>query len=427
MSIIAVIGAQWGDEGKGKVTDYYAKDADFIIRFQGGTNAGHTVIVGSEKFKFHLLPSGILRKEKISVIADGVVIDPKVLLEELIRLKNRNFAVNNLLISEKANVIMPYHKILDELEDKSKGSKMLGTTKRGIGPCYADKVARLGIRMQDLLDKKTLTAKLDYLIELKQKIISVLGGTTKFSKESILKEYLEYGKKLRNYITDTSEVIGRAIEEDKNILLEGAQGTLLDIDHGTYPYTTSSNTIAGNAAVGAGIPPVKITKIIGVIKAYTTRVGTGPFPTELKDEIGEIIRERGYEYGTTTGRPRRCGWLDLIALKYASRINGFTHLAITKIDVLTGLKTLKLCKTYKYNEKLLERFPTDITTLERCIPLYKDLPGWLKLDKTKVLREGFSALPNELKDYVDCISKELKVPVELLSLGPSREETVKWF
>ncbi|MEW6070155.1 MAG: adenylosuccinate synthase [Candidatus Thermoplasmatota archaeon] len=425
MSVIAIIGAQWGDEGKGKVTDYYAEHADFIVRFQGGTNAGHTVIVGTEKFKFHLLPSGILREDKISIIGDGVVVDPEVLLEEIKRLKARGFKVDNLRISDKSNVIMPYHKITDELEEVSKGKRSLGTTKRGIGPCYADKIARLGVRMSDLLDGKLLADKLDYIIELKQKMISALGGEQRLSKVSILKEYLEYGRKLKQYITDTSQIIAEALGKNKNILLEGAQGTLLDIDHGTYPYTTSSNTVAGNACTGSGIPPTKITKIIGVVKAYTTRVGAGPFPTELKDEIGDRIRDRGAEYGTTTGRPRRCGWLDLVALKYACRINGFTSLAITKIDVLSGLPRLKVCASYKYKDQILDSFPSSATVLEQCLPVYEELEGWEEFDKKLCIEKGFKALPKQLKNYLNYISTSLKVPVEFVSIGAAREESIE--
>ncbi|MDI6855638.1 MAG: adenylosuccinate synthase [Candidatus Thermoplasmatota archaeon] len=424
MSVTAIIGAQWGDEGKGKVTDYYAENADFIIRFQGGTNAGHTVIVGTEKFKFHLLPSGILRPDKISIIGNGVVVDPEVLIEEIKRLKEKGFKVDNLIISDKSNVIMPYHKIIDELEEASKGKKSLGTTKRGIGPCYSDKIARLGIRMADLLEEQTLSDKLAYIIEVKQKIINALGSKKKLSKEAILKEYLEYGRNLQRYIADTSQIIAEALEKDKNILLEGAQGTLLDIDHGTYPYTTSSNTTAGNACTGSGISPAKITKVIGVLKAYTTRVGSGPFPTELKDEIGNRIRERGAEYGTTTGRPRRCGWLDLVALKYACLINGFTSLAITKIDVLSGLQNLKICSSYKYKNKIIDSFQSTASILEQCSPQYDELEGWEEFDKKEAIEKGFEALPKNLKNYLNFISTNLKVPVEFVSIGAAREESI---
>lgn len=425
MAVTAIIGAQWGDEGKGKITDYYAEQADFIIRFQGGTNAGHTVIVKGDKFKFHLLPSSILRPDRISIIGNGVVVDLPELIDEISKLKGRGFKVNNLLISDKANVIMPYHKLLDGLEEKTKGKRSLGTTRRGIGPCYSDKVARVGIRMLDLLDKEKLAEKLDYIITIKQKIINALGGDEKLSKEAILRECLDHGLKLKEYITDTSKVINEALAAKKNILLEGAQGTLLDIDHGTYPYTTSSNTVAGNACTGSGISPVKITKILGVVKAYTTRVGTGPFPTELKDEIGDKIRTRGNEFGTTTGRPRRCGWLDLVTLSYACRLNGFTSLAITKIDVLNGLKELQVCKAYRYKDKTLEDFPASADVLEQCTPIYAQLPGWEEFDKKEAVKKGFEALPEKLKNYLRYISTNLNTPVELVSIGAAREETVK--
>lgn len=423
MSVVVIIGAQWGDEGKGKVTDYYAEKADVIVRFQGGTNAGHTVIIGKEKFKFHLLPSGVLRPEKLSVIGNGVVVDPEVLIEEINELKRRGISKINLRISDRANVIMPYHKILDGLEEETKGAKSLGTTKRGIGPCYADRTARTGIRISDLLNEHALNEKLNYIIPVKQKIINALGGVEKLAKEEILRVYLEYGKKLKNHIEDTTYLINDAVNKKRDVLLEGAQGTLLDVDHGTYPYTTSSNTVAGNACTGSGISPVKITKIIGIVKAYTTRVGAGPFPTELKDETGDYIRARGNEFGTTTGRPRRCGWLDIVALRYASALNGFTELAITKIDVLSGMKKIKICKAYKYKGRHVNRFPADLMVLEECTPVYDVVAGWKEFDKQEAIKKR--ALPENMKKYLAYISKSLNVPISIVSIGPGREETIE--
>ncbi|MBU2565395.1 MAG: adenylosuccinate synthase [Candidatus Thermoplasmatota archaeon] len=425
MPVTMILGSQWGDEGKGKLTDYYAEKSDLIVRFQGGTNAGHTIVVKDEKFKFHLLPSGVLRPEKKSVIGNGVVVDPNVLIDEIESLEKKGIKTDNLFISKRANVIMTYHKMMDSAEEKLRGKK-IGTTKRGIGPCYSDKISRYGIRMMDIVDEEILKEKLNNVIPVKQKIFQAFGEKTTLSKDEILKEYLGYGKKLGKYLADTSVIINNAFDDKKNVLLEGAQGTQLDIDHGTYPYTTSSSTVAGGGCTGAGISPLKIKKIIGVVKAYTTRVGEGPLPTELKDETGKCIRDRGREYGTTTGRPRRCGWLDMVVVNYACRINGFTSLAVTKIDVLSGLEKLKICKAYKYDDKIINDFPAEPNVLKKCTPIYDEMDGWEDIkDWKEIIKNGYNALPENMKKYLEYISSSSKVPIGIVSVGPGREETIE--
>jgi adenylosuccinate synthase len=427
MTAIVIVGTQWGDEGKGKITDYYAEDADYVVRFQGGNNAGHTIMVGDETFKFHLLPSGILRTEKKVVIGNGVVIDPIVLLDELTEIKKRGFAIKNLYISDRAHVIMPYHKIIDGIEEKLKKGFKAGTTKRGIGPCYSDKIARFGVRIIDLLDKGTLEKKLDILIPIKQKTLDIYGENIKLSKIDILEEYLACGKKLKRYVADTSLLINNALDGKKMVLFEGAQGTHLDIDHGIYPFGTSSNTIAGGACIGTGIGPQRIDKVIGVVKAYTSRVGTGPFPTELDDENGEYMREKGGEYGTTTGRPRRCGWLDMVMVRFAVRVNALDALVITKIDVLSGLKNIKICREYEHKGKIIRDFPADMNVLADCKPVYDVFDGWGYYSKDewrRMVEKGYEALPDNMKLYLDHIRKETGVEMELISVGPRRWETI---
>ena len=424
MSGTMILGSQWGDEGKGKITDYFSERSDVIVRFQGGANAGHTIVVKDETFKFHLLPSGILHPEKKSVIGNGVVVDPSILIDEIEAVEKKGISPN-LFISKRANVIMPYHKMMDSAEEKLRGKK-IGTTKRGIGPCYSDKISRYGIRMMDIVDEEILKEKLNNVIPVKQKIFQAFGEKTTLSKDEILKEYLGYGKKLGKYLADTSVIINNAFDDKKNVLLEGAQGTQLDIDHGTYPYTTSSSTVAGGGCTGAGISPLKIKKIIGVVKAYTTRVGEGPLPTELKDETGQHIRDRGGEYGTTTGRPRRCGWLDMIVVNYACRINGFTSLAVTKIDVLSGLEKLKICKAYKYDDKIINDFPAEPNVLKKCTPIYDEMDGWEDIkDWKEIIKNGYNALPENMKKYLEYISSSSKVPIGIVSVGPGREETIE--
>ncbi len=428
MSTTAIVGTQWGDEGKGKITDYFSEDADIIARFQGGNNAGHTIVVGDEVYKFHLLPSGIIRSEKTVVIGNGVVIDPEVLLSELESIEKRGFKVNNLLISDRANVIMSYHKLLDGLQEQSlKEGHKIGTTKRGIGPTYCDKIGRYGVRMHDIINEEDLLERLDILVPLRQKMMEAYGSEEKISKEELARKYLEYGRRLSKYVTDTSVFINKAMDEGKKVLLEGAQGTMLDVDFGTYPFTTSSHTLAGGACIGLGIGPRRIDRIVGVVKAYTTRVGEGPLPTELRDEIGTHLMEKGGEYGTTTGRARRCGWLDLVVVKHAVRLNSLDAVVITKIDVLGGLKTLKVCRAYELGGKETTDFPSSLKVLARCKPVYDELSAWDDFSKEQGLEmaeKGFDALPSEMKDYVAYIQKNLGVPIDIVSLGPGRAETV---
>ncbi|KXS40958.1 MAG: adenylosuccinate synthase, partial [Candidatus Frackibacter sp. T328-2] len=376
MATVVVVGSQWGDEGKGKITDMISRKADVVVRYQGGNNAGHTVVVGEKELRLHLVPSGILYEDTTCVIANGVVVDPKVLLEELEYLADKEVEVKDFYISSNAHVIMPYHRALDQLEEKRKGNDKIGTTGKGIGPVYKDKIARSGIRMADLLDEEVLKEKLTANLELKNQILEKVYDGERFGIDELVTEYMEYGKELEKFITDTSYLINQAIEQQDNVLFEGAQGTLLDIDHGTYPFVTSSNPTAGGVCTGTGVGPTKIDSVIGIAKAYTTRVGAGPFPTELTGEMGDLIRDKGGEFGTTTGRPRRCGWFDATIVKYAQRVNGLTSIAVTKLDVLDGLDTIKLCTGYKYKDEVLKEFPTDQKVLAECEPIYEEFAGW---------------------------------------------------
>lgn len=421
MPCVVIVGTQWGDEGKGKVVDYYADKADVVVRFSGGNNAGHTVVVKGKKYAFHLMPSGALRGKQL-IIGNGVVVDPKTLLEEIEMLK-KDGITPKLLISERAHVILPYHRKLDELEEQFKGKLKAGTTKRGIGPCYEDKAGRFGIRMGDMVDKKTLAERVEALLKLKEKQIEVYGGEFSLTKEQIVEEYSSYAEKLKGYVCDTNRVINKAIDEKKNILFEGTQGTMLDIDHGVYPFGTSCNVTAGAACTGAGVSPVKINAVVGVVKAYVSRVGEGPLPTELTGELGERIRERGGEFGTTTGRPRRVGWLDMVGLRYACRVNGITELAVTKLDVLAGLKKVKICVAYQVNNKKLTELPASYETLYKCKPIYKEMDGW-EFEVEGIAKKGYKALPKELKRYIAEISKQSKTPVSFISIGAGREETI---
>ena len=424
---MVVVGSQWGDEGKGKIVDYLAKEAHMVVRFQGGNNAGHSVKVGEELFALHHIPSGILRPGKMAVIGNGVVIDPGVLIKELEGLEGRGVSVKNLRISDRANVIMPYHRMLDGAEERLRKGSKVGTTGRGIGPAYSDKVARLGIRMGELADEDILGEKLGFLVPLKQRILDAYGDRTKLDLEAIKAEYSGYGRRLKGYITDTGNLVSKAIVEKKRVLFEGAQGSLLDIDHGTYPYVTSSTTVAGNAASGSGISPLDLDEVYGVVKAYTTRVGEGPFPTELDDDTGKCIAERGGEFGTTTGRARRCGWLDLVVVNYSKTLSGFTGIAMTKIDVLGGFDDLKVCTHYSLGGKRIMRIPADLHLLERCEPKYMKLEGWDAMEPgrmEKTLQKGFSALPEEMRTYVRLVEKQTGVPVVLLGLGRRRNEVL---
>ncbi len=422
MSSVVLIGAQWGDEGKGKITDFLAEKAELIVRYQGGNNAGHTVVVGEEEFKLHLIPSGILYPEKICIIGNGVVIDPAVLLKELAYLVGRGIKIDNLRISARAHIIMPYHQKLDEVEEDRKGDNKIGTTRRGIGPAYMDKAARVGIRVVDLLDKEEFADKLMLNLEAKNHLLEKVYDTTGFEFEAVYQQYLGYAEQLRPYVADTSLLIHEAIEAGQNILFEGAQGTLLDLDHGTYPYVTSSHPIAGAACIGAGVGPTKINNVVGIVKAYTTRVGEGPFPTELNDEMGEFIRTAGNEFGTTTGRPRRCGWLDAVILRYAVRVSGLDSLAVTKLDVLTGIPTLKICTGYRYEDgSIINDFPASLKVLSKCQPIYEEYPGWTE-DLTQAQR--YQDLPVNAQKYMDRIRELTGVPFSIIGVGTRRSQTI---
>jgi adenylosuccinate synthase len=423
MANVVIVGAQWGDEGKGKIVDYLSEKADVIARYQGGNNAGHTVVVNNKKFILHLIPSGILHKGKICIIGNGVVVDPASLIEEIKKLKKRGVKVDkNLLLSKNAHLIMPYHRAIDRESERCRGKKNIGTTGRGIGPAYADKMARRGIKVTDLLYPKTLKEKLstnlpdiNFLLEKRYKVSG-------FKLEDIYREYTGYARKLSAYVADTDIIINNMISQNKKVLFEGAQGTLLDIDHGTYPYVTSSSPIAGGVCTGIGVGPTKISKVLGVVKAYTTRVGSGPFPTEIKDALGEEIREKGGEYGATTGRPRRCGWLDMVVLRHSARVNGFTGIAITKLDVLDGLKTLKICTSYKYRGKIYREFPKEIGIIENCVPIYEEVKGW---SSSTVGITDLSNLPQAAKAYIKKIESFLGVEVQLISTGQKRDEIIQ--
>jgi len=420
MTVNLVIGTQWGDEGKGKIVDYYAKDADYVVRFQGGNNAGHTIQVGDETYKLHLIPSGVIQG-KIGVIGNGCVIDPEVLINELDSLTKKGIKPK-LRMSDRANIIMPYHKTLDGADEQYLGAKKIGTTKRGIGPCYSDKVARKGIRAIDLTDKETLSKKLDMILPIKQRLVDAYELEEKLDKKTILETYSKYGKRLKDFITSTHVELNKAVRTGKTILFEGAQGTMLDVDYGTYPYTTSSHTIAGGSIIGSGIGPHHIDDIIGVVKAYTTRVGEGPLPTELVDKIGKHLQQRGHEYGTTTSRPRRCGWLDLVVVQHACLLSGVTKLAITKLDVLDGLETIRICTHYVHNGKKIDSFPANIETVRDCKPVYKEFKGWKSIEKKS---KTFTDLPKEAQAYLQFIQKELNVNIAVVSIGPRRTETIE--
>jgi adenylosuccinate synthase len=425
---IAVIGAQWGDEGKGKITDYEAERADMVVRYQGGSNAGHTIKVGEEVFALHILPSGIVRKDVINVIGNGVIVDLISLDREIAEVRSRGRSVEGLRISDRANVILNWHRLLDGAEERFRGKKTVGTTGKGIGPCYSDKIARSGIRMGDLLDPTLLEERLDTIMPMKLKVMDILGVRLAQTRDELYKELLAYGRKYEEFITDTSVLVNEALDEGKNVLFEGAQGTMLDIDHGTYPFVTSSNCVAGAICTGAGVGPGRVDEIMGVLKAYTTRVGAGPFPTELKDAIGEMLMNKGGEFGTTTGRPRRCGWLDLLVVEHASRLNGLTHFAITKLDVMNGLKEIKVATAYEVDGKRVEHFPGNFRMLERAIPVYEEMDGWTgwKEDETmEIVRGGYDALPKEMREYLGYIEKRSRVPVRIISIGKGREETIR--
>lgn len=422
MSTVVLIGAQWGDEGKGKITDFLALQAEMVVRYQGGNNAGHTVVVGDKTFKLHLIPSGILHGDKMCLIGNGVVIDPGVLLEELASLEEQGISTANLRISPRAHVIFPYHKSIDMAEEERKGNKKIGTTCRGIGPAYTDKAARDGIRMVELINREELAENLKNVMAAKNLLMTnVYGSSMPFDYHGILEQYGGFGEKLSPYVANVSILVNDAIDAGKKVLFEGAQGTLLDIDHGTYPYVTSSSPIAASACLGAGLGPTKINTVVGVAKAYITRVGEGPFPTELHDGVGELIREKGFEFGTTTGRPRRCGWYDAVIARYAARINGLGYLAVTKLDVLSGLDKLKICTGYQYRGEVITEFPDSLKVLEQCEPVYREFPGWPD-DITGV--RDWDELPQNARDYLDSLEELSGVPIAIISVGPGREQTL---
>jgi adenylosuccinate synthase len=423
MANVVVIGAQWGDEGKGKVVDIYTEFADDVVRYQGGNNAGHTLVVGEEKTILHLIPSGVLHEGKKCVIGNGVVLDPEVFIREITKLKAGGYLKDDksLLLSEALHIIMPYHKRIDIARESKSGSKKIGTTGRGIGPAYEDKIGRRGIRLMDLLDEKAFTRKVKEVLEEKNLILTQLLGDQPFTFEEIYDEYMGYAETLRKYAADTSLILHQDIKAGKSLLFEGAQGTLLDVDHGTYPYVTSSSTCSGGACTGSGVSPREIHEVIGISKAYATRVGSGPFPTELEDETGERLRQAGWEFGSTTGRPRRTGWFDALVARYAVRVNGLSGIAITKLDVLTGIEPLKICTAYNYNGTVLDEIPASLEVMEQCTPIYEELPGWNE-DITKV--KSMDELPENARRFVSRVEELSGAPVVLVSVGPRRDETI---
>ena len=418
MSAVVLVGSQWGDEGKGKITDFLAEKADCVVRYQGGSNAGHTVEVANEKFMLHLIPSGILYPKTTCVIGNGVVVDMGEVLKELQGLQERGIDTSNLRISSRAQVVMPYHKEIDAIEDEC---KKIGTTKRGIGPAYEDKISRVGFRLCDLLYDPDFKERFSRELERKNLFLQKIYGAPGFEAEAIITELMEQVQQLEKYVADTSQLVYQAIKAGKKVLFEGAQGTLLDIDHGTYPYVTSSHPTAGGACVGAGVGPTSINRVIGVVKAYTTRVGEGPFPTELNDANGELLRERGAEFGTTTGRARRCGWLDAVILRYAARINGLTDLAITKLDVLDSFAAIKICVAYRYKGELIYEFPDNLGVLGNCVPEYIEMPGWQQ-DISQI--ERFDDLPAATQAYIAKIEELSGVKQSLVAVGPKRSQTI---
>ena len=420
MSSVVVVGTQWGDEGKGKITDFLSENAEVIARYQGGDNAGHTIVIEGTKYKLHLIPSGIFYPEKISVIGNGVVVNPKSLVKELAYLHDAGITTDNLRISDRAHVILPYHIKLDQLQEDAKGDNKIGTTIKGIGPAYMDKAARVGIRIADLLDKEIFAERLKTNLEQKNREFTKIYEVDPIAFDDIFEEYYDYGQQIKKYVTDTSVILNDALDAGKRVLFEGAQGVMLDIDQGTYPYVTSSNPVAGGVTIGSGVGPSKISKVVGVCKAYTSRVGDGPFPTELNDEIGHQIREVGHEYGTTTGRPRRVGWFDSVVMRHSRRVSGLTNLSLNSIDVLTGLDEVKICVAYDLDGERIDYYPASLETLQRCTPIYETLPGWSE-DITGV--RHLDELPETAKKYVRRVSELVGVKISTFSVGPGRDQT----
>ncbi|WFD10259.1 adenylosuccinate synthase [Tepidibacter hydrothermalis] len=421
MSSVAIVGSQWGDEGKGKIIDYLARKADVVVRGQGGNNAGHTLVVKDKKYALHLIPSGILNPKTINIIGNGVVFDPKGFLDEIKMLKKDNIDTKNIKISDRAHVIFEYHKKIDELAENSRGDNKIGTTKKGIGPCYMDKTERSGIRICDLLDEEIFKEKLKAQVEKKNEIIEKIYGGEKFDFEKLYQENLSYIKEIKEYVDDTSVILYNAIKEGKKVLFEGAQGTLLDLDLGTYPYVTSSHPTSGGFCVGSGIGPNMVKDVLGIVKAYTTRVGKGPFVTELFDETGDQIRTNGNEFGTTTGRPRRCGWFDSVIVRYAARVNGLTSISLMLLDVLSGFEKVKICTGYKLGDKVITEFPASLELIDKCEPIYEELDGW---NEDITLATTFEELPVNAQKYVQRIEELTGVKASIISVGPKRTQTI---
>ena len=420
MTSVVVVGTQWGDEGKGKITDFLSQDAEVIARYQGGDNAGHTIVIDGKKFKLHLIPSGIFFPEKISVIGNGVVVNPKSLVKELEYLHAEGVSTESLRISDRAHVILPYHIKLDQLQEAAKGDNKIGTTNKGIGPAYMDKAARVGIRIADLLDKEIFADRLKTNLAEKNRLFSKMYEAEELSFDEIFEEYYAYGQQIKQYVTDTSVILNDALDAGKRVLFEGAQGVMLDIDQGTYPFVTSSNPVAGGVTIGSGVGPSKINKVVGVCKAYTSRVGDGPFPTELFDEVGERIREVGHEYGTTTGRPRRVGWFDSVVMRHSRRVSGITNLSLNCIDVLSGLDTVKICVAYDLDGERIDYYPASLGQLRRCKPIYEELTGW---EEAITGCRSLDELPENARNYVRRVGELVGVRISTFSVGPGREQT----
>jgi len=422
MAVIAVVGGQWGDEGKGRIVDSLAEKSKIVVRFSGGDNAGHTTINPYGKFRLHLVPSGIIHPQVTCIIGNGVVINPAVLLKEMEDLQNHGVDISHLVVSDRAHLVMPYHILLDGLEEERRGKGALGTTRRGIGPAFADKVARMGIRVGDLLNKDAFSSQLSPILEFKNIMLTKIYGHPPLLLEEIFGQYSHYADELRPFIRDTNPIIKQAIRNNELVLLEGAQGALLDTDFGTYPYVTSSSPLAGAGSLGTGIGPTQINSVVGVFKAYITRVGSGPMPTELKDELGELIREKAQEYGATTGRPRRCGWFDAVAGRLSVQVNGLSDMALTHLDIFDGFASVKICTAYKFGNKVLESFPSNTATLEKCQPVYEELPTWQ--ESTNEIRD-FNKLPAAARQYIARLEQLLSCPISLISVGPKREQVIK--
>ncbi|MDR3241300.1 MAG: adenylosuccinate synthase [Lactobacillaceae bacterium] len=420
MAGIVVVGSQWGDEGKGKITNFIARDADMVVRYQGGNNAGHTIYVNGEKFELSSIPSGIFDPKKLAVIGNGSVVNPKALLEELASIHVKGVTTDNLRISDRAHVIFPYHILIDKLADAKKGDSKIGTTGRGIGPAYMDKAARTGIRVVDLLDEEVLRERLTTVLAEKNELLEKIYEHEPLEVEPLVQEFYAYGQKLAPYVADTAVLANEYLEQGKRVLFEGAQGALLDIDHGTYPYVTSSSPVGGGATIGAGVGPTKIQRVVGVLKAYTSRVGDGPFPTELFDAVGDRIREVAHEYGVVTGRPRRIGWLDTVIMRHSARIGGFTHIALNSLDVLSGLDTVKIAVAYELDGKKLTHYPASLGDIRRAKPVYEELPGWEE-DITDVKRR--EDLPENAQKYLQRVEELVGVPLYTFAVGPSNEQT----